>query len=218
MTGADLVIFDCDGVLIDSEILACRIDAELLTALGYAITPDEAAARFCGVPAEAMRAEIERDWGRPLPPDFERTSRRRTEGAYRRGLRAVPGIADLLAGLGRPRCVASSSVPERLRLGLSLTGLLPLLEPHVFSTTMVANGKPAPDLFLHAARAMGAAPARCVVVEDSVPGIRAGVAAGMGVIGFTAGAHCPPGHGARLRAAGAAEIAPDAGTLHRLLT
>jgi HAD superfamily hydrolase (TIGR01509 family) len=112
----------------------------------------------------------------------------------------------MLTALPQRRCVASSSAPERLRHSLSLTGLLRCFEPHVFSATEVARGKPAPDLFLFAAASMQVAPVGCVVIEDSVPGVQAAVAAGMRAIGFTGGGHCRPGHAERLRAAGAAAV------------
>ena len=124
----------------------------------------------------------------------------------RRELAPVPGIARALAQLDGPRCVASSSDPARIRMTLELTGLAGFFGDHIFSGAEVANGKPAPDLFLHAAKTMGAPPAECVVVEDSVQGVRAGVAAAMPVIGFTGGAHAYPGFADTLRAAGAATI------------
>lgn len=213
----DLVIFDCDGVLIDSEVLACRIEAEELTALGYPITVEETVMRFTGLPAGAVRAAIEADWGQPLPADFEGRVHVEIKEAYRRDLRPIPGIADLLAALAVPVCVASSSAPDKLRLGLELTGLHECFAPHVFSTTMVARGKPAPDIFLFAAEQMGTPPQRCVVVEDSLAGVQAGVAAGIPVIGFTGGGHCGPGHAARLLQAGARLTVSSAVELHSLL-
>ena len=214
----DLVIFDCDGVLIDSEVIACRIDAEALTEAGYAITPQGIAERFIGLASGAMREIVEQQLGRALPQNFETELRRRTEAAYRQELRAIAGIAELLDDLAVPVCVASSSAPAKLRLGLELTGLLAHFEPHVFSSTMVARGKPAPDLFLYAAAQMGIRPERCVIVEDSLAGVQASVAAAMPVIGFTGGGHCPPGHGARLLAAGAVALAADAAALRSMLT
>ncbi|MET3581470.1 HAD superfamily hydrolase (TIGR01509 family) [Mesorhizobium robiniae] len=203
----ELVIFDCDGVLIDSEILACRIDAEELNAIGYPITLEEVVLRFTGLPSGSMRAVVERDLGRPLPDNFEAIIRKKTSDAYRTDLTAIAGMAEFIDALDIPACVASSSAPDKLRYGLELTGLYQRFAPNVFSTTMVANGKPAPDLFLHAARTMGVEPDRCVVVEDSTAGVRAGVAAGMHVVGFTAGSHCGQGHGERLLEAGALSIA-----------
>ncbi|SHE79751.1 haloacid dehalogenase superfamily, subfamily IA, variant 3 with third motif having DD or ED [Kaistia soli DSM 19436] len=213
----DLVIFDCDGVLIDSEFLACRIDAEELTRLGYPITMEEVVLRFTGLSAGSMRIAVEADWGQKLPDDFDDVLQARIKDGYRRELQAIDGIDALLAGLAQPFCVASSSQPEKLRLGLELTGLWPRFHPNIFSASMVKNGKPAPDLFLHAASAMGHAPHRCVVVEDSLAGVAAGIAAGMQVIGFTGGRHCSPGHGDRLRDAGATFLAQSASEIGSIL-
>lgn len=213
----DLVIFDCDGVLIDSEALASRIDAQELTAIGYPITVEDAVIRFTGLPAGSLRRIVEQDWGRELPPDFEAGLQRKIKAAYRRDLQAIPGIAEVIDALTVPACVASSSAPDKLRLGLELTGLHRRFAPHIFSTTMVARGKPAPDLFLFAAGQMGVAPQRAIVIEDSVHGVVAGVAAGMRVVGFVGGSHCGPGHGERLLEAGALLVAPRANVLLTLL-
>ncbi|MGV6871982.1 HAD family hydrolase [Pseudochelatococcus sp. B33] len=212
-----LVIFDCDGVLIDSEVLASRIDAEELTRIGYPVTSRDVVLRFAGLSAATMRQVIEEDWGRPLPLDFNDLLQQRIKESYRTELRAIGGIEELLQELALPRCVASSSAPDKLRFGLELTGLWPYLDPHVFSAAMVASGKPAPDLFLFAAAQMRVEPAHCVVVEDSIAGVRAGVAAGMTVVGFTGGGHCLADHGDRLAAAGAATIARSAKELATLL-
>lgn len=213
-----LVIFDCDGVLIDSETLASRIDAEELTRIGYPTSYSDVVLRFTGLSLATMRKMIEEDWGRPLPSDFDTVVHARIKESYRTELQAIAGIDQLLHQLPLPRCVASSSAPDKLRLGLELTGLWPHFDPHVFSSVMVKVGKPAPDLFLFAAAKMGVEPAHCVVVEDSIAGVRAGVAAGMTVIGFTAGGHCLEGHGQRLLSAGAAVVATSAEELAALLT
>jgi HAD superfamily hydrolase (TIGR01509 family) len=125
---------------------------------------------------------------------------------FRAGLKALPGAAETIAGLPFRRCVASSSRPARLALGLIETGLYELFYPHVFSSVLVARGKPAPDLFLHAAASLGVPPDGCLVLEDSLPGVAAAGAAGMRVLGFTGGGHCGPGHGERLLDAGAAAL------------
>jgi len=204
-----LVIFDCDGVLIDSETIACRADSACLAELGIALPAGEILDRYLGIGAAEMCADIERRLCCVLPTDFAATLQRRVAAAFERELAPMPGVAAMLAVLPVRRCVASSSAPERLRHSLSLTGLLHCFEPHVYSATQVARGKPAPDLFLFAAAAMQVAPDACVVVEDSVPGVQAAMAAGMRAIGFTGGGHCRPGHAARLRAAGAVAIAND---------
>jgi HAD superfamily hydrolase (TIGR01509 family) len=205
----ELIIFDCDGVLIDSEAIACRTDSACLAEIGIAMSADEILDRYLGISAAAMCADIERRRGQVLPPDFAETLRIRVAAAFETELAPMAGVEAVLAELPHRRCVASSSAPERLRHSLSVTGLLPLFDPYVFSATQVPRGKPAPDLFLFAAASMRVAPESCVVIEDSVPGVQAAVAAGMRAIGFTGGGHCRPGHAERLRAAGAAEIARE---------
>jgi HAD superfamily hydrolase (TIGR01509 family) len=182
-----LIIFDCDGVLIDSETIACRADSACLAELGIVLSADEILDRYLGISAAAMCADIERRLGRVLPADFAATLQRRVAAAFERELAPMPGVAAVLAALHERRCVASSSAPERLRHSLALTGLLHCFEPHLYSAAQVARGKPAPDLFLFAAAAMQVAPGACVVVEDSVAGVQAAVAAGMRAIGFTGG-------------------------------
>lgn len=202
----ELVIFDCDGVLIDSEPLACAADAEVLAELGLAIGAEEIARRFVGRSAAAMEAELARELGRPLPADFTARCEARVLARFRGGLSALPGAAEIVAALPFRRCVASSSRPARLALGLIETGLYELFYPHVFSSVLVARGKPEPDLFLYAAERLGAAPARCLVLEDSRPGVAAARAAGMRVLGFAGGGHCGPGHAGLLEAAGAEAV------------
>ncbi|SMF02867.1 haloacid dehalogenase superfamily, subfamily IA, variant 3 with third motif having DD or ED [Tistlia consotensis] len=204
----ELLIFDCDGVLIDSEALVCNADAEELTRIGYPITGEEMARRFAGVPGAVALAELEREMGRPLPEGFHARCEAKAMALYRSELRALPRAAETIAALPFPRCVASSSRPAKLALGLVETGLYELFYPHLFSTVLVANGKPAPDLFLHAAAALGATTAGCLVIEDSIAGVTAARAAGMRIVGFTGGSHCGADHGERLRAAGAVAIVP----------
>lgn len=199
-----LLIFDCDGVLVDSEALACRADAACLTEFGLAISAEEIMDRYVGISLAGMLADLAARGGRALPPALADTLRRRTLAAFEAELTAIEGVADALGALACPVCVASSSEPERIRHSLSLIGLLDRFEPHIFSATQVAHGKPAPDLFLFAAASMGVAPEHCVVIEDSLPGVQAACAAGMRVLGFTGGSHCRPGHAERLCAAGAA--------------
>jgi HAD superfamily hydrolase (TIGR01509 family) len=153
-----------------------------------------------------MFAIIEQENDIKLPPDFAERAARRTLEAFDRELQPIPGIAELLANLPDRKCVASSSEPTRIRHSLSLAGILHHFEPHIFSATQVKRGKPAPDLFLFAAASMGAAPARCLVIEDSVAGVTAARAAGMTVLGFTGGSHCLDGHADKLRMAGAAAV------------
>lgn len=203
---ADLIVFDCDGVLIDSEAIACRVDAEVLSGAGIPITAAEVAERFIGTTMSHMLATLSAEHAVALPPDLVSRWHRRLEVAFERELRPLPGVSELLAALTVPSCVASSSGPERLAKSLGLTGLAGHFGPHIFSARSVARGKPAPDLFLYAAERMAVAPARCLVIEDSLAGVTAAVAAGMTVYGFTGGSHCEPGHGERLRSAGAAQV------------
>lgn len=202
-----LVIFDCDGVLVDSEILSAEVEAEALSALGVTVTPGEVMRRFVGLTQEAMEARIEQDFGLKLPADHAETTRRMLRTAYLARLEPIPGVRDLLQTLPMPFCVASNSPPAKLGLGLSITNLFELVYPNIFCAKLVANGKPAPDLFLHAAHALGAAPAATVVVEDSVVGITAAKAAGMTAIGFVGGLHHMPPSEEALLAAGADHIA-----------
>ena len=202
----DLVIFDCDGVLIDSEVIGCRVDAACLTEIGIAISVEEVMDRYVGISTASMLADLKSRYGRTLPADFGETLQRRVAAAFATELTAMAGVEALLEQIGCRTCVASSSTPERLRHSLGLVGLLHRFEPNIFSATQVARGKPAPDLFLFAAAQMGAAPEACLVIEDSVAGVCAAVAAGMQVLGFTGGGHCRPGHADRLRTAGASAI------------
>ena len=213
----ELVIFDCDGVLIDSEIITCRIEAEELNRLGYTITADEVIRRFTGLADEKMRAIIEADWQRPLPHDFSANVKSRVADSYRDGLKAIEGISEALAQIALPMCVASSSAPPKLRLGLEQTNLYEFFAPNIFSTTMVARSKPAPDLFLFAAEKMNIAADRCLVVEDSTAGVQAACAAGMRVLGFCGGSHCLPDHAALLLANGAQQIFSEMSRLPKLL-
>jgi HAD superfamily hydrolase (TIGR01509 family) len=199
----DLIIFDCDGVLVDSEVISCRAHAETLTRHGYPITADQVLNRFLGVSDREARLMIENEISRKLPNDFESQVKQATLQFYADDLRAISYVGEAIAAIGLPKCVASSGTPEKIRHGLTCTGLYDQLAPHIFSASEVKRGKPAPDLFLFAAEQMQAAPARCLVIEDSIPGVTGAVAAGMTVLGFHGGSHCRPGYGDTLRAAGA---------------
>jgi HAD superfamily hydrolase (TIGR01509 family) len=184
-----LVIFDCDGVLVDSEPISCRCTAAALTRQGYPIDAAGVLDRFLGISTASMLRMVEEDLGRPLAPGILDDLRREILTAFEAELRAIDGIAETVPRLEGPVCVASSSNPERIRRSLEITGLLPLFHPHIFSATMVSRGKPEPDLFLFAADRMGVPPDGCIVVEDSRAGIRAARAAGMRVLGFAGGSH-----------------------------
>ncbi|MCB9942227.1 MAG: HAD family hydrolase [Geminicoccaceae bacterium] len=214
----DLVIFDMDGVLVDSELISCRAGAACLTEAGFPIDERTVCERYLGTSVTTMFKDVEARFGRKLPEGFRDHIRQRTLEAYEGELEPVTGIERVLARTRGPVCVASSSHPERIRRSLELCGLHERLQPNLFSSTMVENGKPAPDLFLYAARTMGAEPGRCMVVEDSIAGVTAGVAAGMTVVGFTAGSHVDHAvHAPKLRAAGAHHVATDADGLIRLM-
>ena len=205
----ELVIFDCDGVLVDSEVLSSRAHAEALTRHGYPITAEEERERFLGVSDREARLAIEAEIGRRLPDDFESQMQQAALLLYSEQLRLIPHVAETVTALGLPKCVASSGTPEKIRHGLICAGLYELLAPHIFSVVQVNRGKPAPDLFLFAAEQMKASPASCIVIEDSVAGVTGARAAGMTVLGFHGGSHCTPRHAAVLRAAGAHETFDD---------
>lgn len=214
----DLVIFDCDGVLIDSEIISNFTLVQALANLGYSISETQALRRFVGRSYRSIQEDIEADWGQALPPSFEIDLEEATLKSMTEALQPISGIHNVLSTLRLRRCVASSSSIAWIRQGLTLTGLIQHLDPYLFSASMVENGKPAPDLFLHAAEKMETSPTRCVVIEDSLPGVEAGVAAGMTVIGFTGGSHVvDPNHGEALRGIGAHHLIDDMTALSSLL-
>ena len=213
----DLVIFDCDGVLVDSEVISCRAHADALTLHGYPITADQVLERFLGVSDLEAQMIVEAELGRKLPDDFTSQVKHSTLQSYADDLQPVPHVAAAVAAIGLPKCVASSGTPEKIRHGLTCAGLYEVLSPHIFSASQVRRGKPAPDLFLFAAGQMKVSPQRCVVIEDSVPGITGARAAGMTVLGFHGGSHCRPGYAGRLRAAGAAAVFDDMRELSRLI-
>jgi HAD superfamily hydrolase (TIGR01509 family) len=181
---AEAVIFDCDGVLVDTELVGNAVLAELITELGIATTREQAIETYMGRSMASCLAMLEERLGHPPPEDFAERYRVGTEAAWRRELRPVPGIEAALDRIGLPSCVASSGGHERIRLTLGLTGLLPRFEGRIFSATEVEHGKPAPDLFLHAAERMGFDPSSTAVVEDTVPGVTAASAAGMRALAF----------------------------------
>jgi HAD superfamily hydrolase (TIGR01509 family) len=205
----DLIIFDCDGVLVDSELISCRADAETLTRHGYPISADQVLRRFLGVSDREARLIVEVEIGRNLPDDFEAQVKAATLNLYAGELQAIAHVGAAISAIKLPKCVASSGTPEKIRHGLTCAALYDQLAPNIFSATQVKRGKPAPDLFLFAAEQMKASPARCVVIEDSVPGVTGACAAGMVVLGFFGGSHCGPEHAALLRAAGAARTFDD---------
>jgi HAD superfamily hydrolase (TIGR01509 family) len=199
----DLVIFDCDGVLVDSEVISCRVHAEVLTRYGYPITAEQVHQRFLGRSARDATSEVERELGRPLAESYDHDRRTTLLAALADKVGAIPHLHDTLDAIDARICVASSAAHEKIFTTLSRVGLYARFAPNIFSGSQVSFGKPAPDLFLFAARQMAAVPGRCLVIEDSIPGITGARAAGMTVLGFHGGSHCRPGYGEELRAAGA---------------
>ncbi|HWA38695.1 MAG TPA: HAD family hydrolase [Burkholderiales bacterium] len=197
----ELVIFDCDGVLVDSEPIANRVLSELLAGCGLRLDPDEVMRRFVGRTKRGCIELATELLGAPLPASFGADWDAALYAAFRAELRAVEGVTEAIDALEVPYCVATNSSRERLGIALEATGLAPRFEGRRFSAVDVARPKPAPDLFLHAAGTMGVPPARCVVVEDTPTGVRAAVAAGMTVLGFAAAPHTDA---AALQSAGAA--------------
>ena len=218
MAPPGLIIFDCDGVLVDSEPISIRILVEELARIGYAIDEATAYERFLGRSLAAVQAMLREELGFDLPADRLAVMRARLFESYRRELKAISGAIEALDKLTIPYCVASSSLPERIRLSLEVTGLLTRFDPHIFSATMVPHGKPAPDLFLFAAREMGVQPGACVVVEDSAPGILAARNAGMRVFAFCGASHAgQPGFAERLAALKPDQVFSDMRLLPHLL-
>ena len=204
---AALVIFDCDGVLIDSEPISLAVLTAGLNGIGLGLGVDAVRERYAGTSMTSIMEDVAHRHGIVAPEGFVAAVKEETLRAFDAKLRAMPGALATIEALDGPFCVASSSDPTRLCHSLGLTGLLPFFEGRLFSSSMVARGKPFPDLFLHAAASMGAAAADCLVIEDSVPGTLAARSAGMRVLGFTGGGHWDHDRdGDALRAAGADEV------------
>lgn len=206
----DAVIFDCDGVLVDSEILARAIAIDVLGAIGLDYSEDDFQARFMGASDAAFFAALDRDGrtrlGRAIRDEVYDPIKTRLRAAIAERLTAVPGAAAAIARFAGPKAVASSSSVQGLEVKLRKTGLWDFFAPHVYGAEHVMQAKPAPDLFLHAAKMLGASPSHCLVIEDTVHGVRAAHAAGMLVWGFMGGSHMNAGSRSRLVAAGAHRI------------
>jgi HAD superfamily hydrolase (TIGR01509 family) len=184
-----LVIFDCDGVLVDSETIANRIMAEAITATGIAMSLEECRARFVGGTLQRVIDTLEQWLGKPLPPGWKDDFEARRNAAFHEELKAIPGVSAAIEAIrdsGTPYCVASSGSLDKMNLTLGLTGLRDYFGDNLFSAAMVAQGKPEPDLFLYAAEQMGQVPENCVVVEDSILGVTAAMSAGMRVLAYAA--------------------------------
>lgn len=210
MERPEAIIFDCDGVLVDSEVIAIAVEREHLSAWGLVYDNEEYLSRFVGLHNRDYHAALRQDAHDrriDLPEDFPAIIQAAIWARFEVELSAIDGALDLATNFDGPVAVASSSEQDKLHRKLELTGLAPAFGAHVYSADLVANGKPAPDLFLYAAKKLNTPPARCLVIEDSENGVRAGCAAGMMVVGFTGGAHADGGLAARLEAAGAHAIA-----------
>ncbi len=212
-----LIIFDCDGVLIDSEIIACSAGAEMMTRLGRPMTMHEFASRFTGIPYADSWVLIEHELGRAVPAEFRNAELERTRARFAEELQPIAGVQELLGRLETPKCVASSTGLPSLRKNLGLVGLLEAFDPGIFSASQVARGKPAPDVFLFAASQMGFDPSDCLVLEDSAAGVTAAKRAGMRVAGFIGGSHADPTLPSRLTAAGAETVLSDHGKVLEFL-
>lgn len=202
----DLIIFDCDGVLVDSEVLAREAMVAVFGAAGLPVT-DAMLREVVGMKFADIVAHLEARTGRSLPQESLEALWPTTRASFRTSLKATPGLVDFLVADRTARCVASSSHHERIALSLEITELTRFFAPTaIFSSTDVARGKPAPDLVLHAAATMGAVPSRCLVIEDSPLGVQGAVAAGMDAIGYVGGAHCQNESAAVLMEAGALQV------------
>ena len=198
----NLLIFDCDGVLVDSEVLAVKAEESVLADAGFPMTAAEIVDSCVGLSDAAMIALLEERFSKPVPDGLAQKLKEEAISLFPTELREVPGMSDFLSSSDQPRCIASSGTPERIALSLGITKLDELFAADaIISATMVVNGKPAPDLFLHAASQMGFAPQNCIVIEDSPHGVAAARAAGMDVVALTAGGHMGEGILAKLTAA-----------------
>jgi HAD superfamily hydrolase (TIGR01509 family) len=206
------VIFDCDGVLVDSEPISNRVLAETLTELGFPCTPEESTRRYMGRSWSYVEADVAGRAGGPAPDALAELYRERMLTAFSQELRPVAGVEEALDAIALPACVASSGAPAKIRFSLRHTGLLARFEGRLFSVEEVEHGKPAPDLFVHAAARMGWDPAHTAVVEDSPLGVEAGVAAGMVVFGYAGSVEAE-----ELEAAGASAVFFDMAELPGLL-
>lgn len=214
----DLVIFDCDGVLVDSEPLAMRVLLQTLADRGLDLNYDEAVELFLGRSMQSISGLLQSQYDLEFGPDALEDLRLRLYELFRAELQPIKDIAAAIDALDTKICVASSSQPERIELSLTVAELRDRLHPHLFSATMVKNGKPAPDLFLYAAAKMGIAPENCLVIEDSPAGIEAAKRAGMRVLAFTGGSHASgEAHRAKIAASGANRIFEHMRDLHGLV-
>ncbi|TDE34498.1 HAD family hydrolase [Antarcticimicrobium sediminis] len=205
----DAIFFDCDGVLVDSEPLSAQTTADLLATHDIEMSWQEANDIFIGKSMKDALALVHASYGVSLPASFVEAHEALLFQRFEADLRPIDGMAALLCEIDRPRCITSNSTHRRLAVTLATTGLGAFFQENVFSAEDVTQGKPAPDLFLHAARVMGADIAKCTVIDDNVSGIQAAIAAGARAIGFTGGSHVAWDQADRLHAAGACCVAAN---------
>jgi len=198
MSKPKLLIFDCDGVLVDSEHISSKVIAEEITKLGFPMETEESQALFTGGSLADVIKHIEGKLGHPIPFDFDAVYRKRSYEMFEAFLEPIPGIEEALKKIDLPKCVASNGPLKKMRFNLQLTNLLPYFNGHLFSAYEVNRWKPDPFLFLHAAQSMNVLPADCLVIEDSIHGVEAAVSAGIPVLGFS-----PHNDGKTLKEAGA---------------
>lgn len=208
MSGFDLIIFDCDGVLVDSEIIAAQVESRLLTEAGYPISVQEMGERFAGMTWRNILLQVEKESDIPLSASLLDKSEKLLDARLARDVKVIEGVKFALARLTEQRCICSNSSSQRLDMMLEKVGLKPYFAPHIYSAKDLGPDrvKPKPDIFLHGAAQFNVSPARCLVIEDSVHGVHGARAAGMRVVGFTGASHSYPSHADRLTDAGAETV------------
>lgn len=208
MAGFDLILFDCDGVLVDSEIIAAKVESKLLTEAGYPISVEEMGERFAGMTWKNILLSIEKEVDIPLSASLIEKSEILLDQRLAREVKIIEGVIFALSRLPQPRCICSNSSAARLDMMLTKVGLKEAFAPHIYSAKDLGADrvKPKPDIYLHGAAQFGVDPKKCLVVEDSILGVEAGRAAGMRVVGFTGASHTYPSHADRLTDAGAETV------------
>jgi HAD superfamily hydrolase (TIGR01509 family) len=208
MSGFDLIIFDCDGVLVDSEIIAAKVESKLLTEAGYPISVEEMGERFAGMTWKNILLQVEKESDIPLSAQLIDKSEQLLDARLAREVKIIDGVTFALSRITTQHCICSNSSSARLDMMLEKVGLKPYFAPHIFSAKDLGPDrvKPKPDIFLHAAEQFKVSPSKTLVVEDSVHGIHGARAAGMRVVGFTGASHTYPSHADRLTDAGAETV------------
>ena len=218
MSGIDLIIFDFDGVLVDSETMGCQIWSDVFAKHGMTVPAKDVMEKYTGKTGTLICSLVEQEYGYKIPDGFLDEVNEETEAVMSRELETIPGVVETLPQLSLPVCIASGSRPKRLNMCLDVTGLRSWFpEQTVFSSHFVKNGKPAPDLFFYAAEKMNVAAEKCLVIEDSSSGILGAKAAGMRVFGFVGGSHCTTERGVQLMQSGAELLFDDFTQLPNLL-